>query len=516
MYQPDQVYRSRSVKTWPGDWEGRAILGLTLLERSTGREARYLKQILAKLPAQTNEYGYFGARLDRKSINEQLLSGNGWMLRALCERYQQTRDPRMLEILQKTVRHLVLPTRGLHASYPIDPAARKATGEAAGGTVGQIGKWQVSSDVGCDFIFLAGVAHAAALLEDRGAGEVVEEMIERFLMVDLERIKAQTHASLTAMTALLRWYDRTGDSRLLTAVRDRYRLYRTKALTETFSNYNWFGRPEWSEPCAIIDSLIVANQLWRYTGETAYLEDAHQIWFNGLGRAQRANGGYGTDTCVSARNPSVKVHLYEAFWCCTMRGGEGHARSIEYSYFTRPGELAVTFFNDSVATLNLGTGTVRLRQTTGYPYEGSVKLEVLGSTVRTPAKIRLFAPHWTARHQVRRNGQAVTASATGGWVEVALPLRAGDAVEYSFEQKVGPREAVQPSDRYQVMAAGPLVLGAAAAPVDAVAPRTPLAALAAGVFQAHDSFTLSRLNDLNELRDAEKDPCLRQVLFRRS
>ena len=51
----------------------------------------------------------------------------------------------------------------------------------------------------------------------------------------------------------------------------------------------------------------------------------YSIYFNGQGRAQRNNGGYGTDTCAGAYDPFLRVKHYEAYWCCTMRGGEGNA-----------------------------------------------------------------------------------------------------------------------------------------------------------------------------------------------
>jgi hypothetical protein len=136
--------------------EGRTVLALTLLARSTHREARYLNDILEQYPGRMNASGYFGPPLDLKAIDEQQLSGHGWVLRGLSEYCEWRRDARSREMLERIVRNLALPTRGRHSSYPIDPAARKhAAGGAFGDIASQIGSWEVSTDIGCDFILVA-------------------------------------------------------------------------------------------------------------------------------------------------------------------------------------------------------------------------------------------------------------------------------------------------------------------------------------------------------------------------
>ena len=39
-------------------------------------------------------------------------------------------------------------------------------------------------------------------------------------------------------------------------------------MTATYENYNWFGnghKETWTEPCAVVDSLILALELYRLT-----------------------------------------------------------------------------------------------------------------------------------------------------------------------------------------------------------------------------------------------------------
>ena len=517
IYRPPQVFESMAVKTWPGDWEGRTVLGLTLLSRSTHRESRYLDEILRLYPAKMNSQGYFGPLLDPKSIDEQQLSGHGWVLRGLCEYYEWKHDERALEMIDKIVRNLVLPTAGQHSTYPIDPAVRFHQGGAVGEIVEHLGNWKLSSDNGCDFIFLDGVIHAYQVRGGTDLNALIDEMITRFLEADVVAMKAQTHATLTGLRALLRHYENSGDPKLLEAVENRYKLYRNQAMTETYANFNWFERPDWSECCAIIDSFMIAVTLWRHTGDMVYLEDAHLIYFNGMGRGQRNNGGYGVDTCAGAHDPYLAINMYEAYWCCTMRGGEGNARAVESTYFSRPGELVLPFFHDSKASLKIGEGAVTLRQTTAYPYQGKVKLEIISSSPVLPVRVSFAAPSWTKSHQLRLNGKDVPLTASNGFVAMQSPLRAGDTIALDFDLVAGARDTFNPHSirGYHAFHSGPLVLGyegpsEIALPGDAeIIPDEP------GSFRAKGTGTrLTRINNLNVLKVSEKDPCRRQVLFR--
>ncbi len=552
IYKPGALWRQTNWKSWPGDFEGRALLADTLLARATWKVPAYYDAMVSAYPAQLNAQGYFGPALDTRAINEQQLSGHGWFLRALCEVYAyqredaggvQTQTPdETLGMIRAVVRNLALPLRGKYAAYPIDPAVRAQAAAATtpgamdGRLNGQHGDWVVSSDTGCAFIFLDGLAQAWVVLKGAGAPEaaalkaLVDEATARFEAMDLLAVKAQTHASLTGMRALLRVQAETGDARLLAAVRERYALYRRTAMTATYANTNWFGRPEtWTEPCAVIDSFMVATQLWQRTGEASYLEDAHRIWFNGVGRGQRGNGGFGTDTCAGFGQAWLRVRSYEAYFCCTMRGGEGLARAAQSLYFTRAaqggtGEVTVPFFSDSEATVDLGGGPMKLRQTTEYPYAGRVRIEVVSAPERAGAvTLRLFRPEWAQGPRVTVNGAGVNAAAADGFVTVRVTPKAGDVVAYEFGNRVGARDvAAMPG--YFAMEAGPLVLGYRPEGEFDLRDASPAAmalrrdarlepAMEGGSWRVGDA-VLGRVNDLHDGSAGVRDACVRQVVFR--
>ena len=325
-YQPDNIFLTNQQSNyWPGDTEGRTVLGLTLDAQASKRTPQYLDEIIKRFPEHLNRKGYFGDIPPHSILDEQQLSSNGWVLRGLCEYYLWKHDAKVLAMINQMVDSLILPTRGMHLNkYPIDPKKRIHIGEYSGSRyTNPVNNWVLSSDIGCDFIFLDGVVQAYQVTQNENLKPVIEEMIELFLKIDLFEIQAQTHATLTALRALSRYYNLSHQASLVPEIESRYRLYREQGMTENFENYNWFQRPLWTEPCAIVDSYILAVNLWRYTGKPSYLEDAQLIYYNGIGATQRYNGGFGCNSCSGAGSPLLLRKVQEAHWCCTMRGGEG-------------------------------------------------------------------------------------------------------------------------------------------------------------------------------------------------
>lgn len=528
-YQPPKVHSDESQ--WPGDMEGRTVLALTLLARAAHRNPRYLDQILSLFPKWMNARGFFGPIYSDGSINEQQLSGHGWVLRGLCEHYQWTHDERSLAMLQKIVENLVLPTAGAHESYPIDPSQRQHAGKYEGSIIAQKGRWILSTDTGCDFIFLDGVIHAYDVLHIPALAEIIDEMIERYLQIDLVAIKAQTHASLTGMRGLLRYASLTGSTDLVRAAQERYRLYTSYGMSETYANWNWFGRPMWTEPCAIIDAFMLAVQLWQLTGNAQYLEGAHLMYFNAMGHGQRYNGGFGCDTCagvepvaqadgshVLAFSPFLKISTPEAWWCCTMRGGEGLSRAVEYSYFHSPDSLVLPFFHESETVVPLAGRAIRLGQTTGYPYQGWTQLEVLdGDSSGEALWLRLFAPSWTRSHSLTRNGQPLEMAVADGFASARVPLVRGDVLRLTFSQKIGAaapiNQTLPPLQGYHTLRHGPLILGTETKDEIRLGDDVELMPAASGQWRVKGQDTaFAAINDLLH-REVSQETYCRQVLF---
>lgn len=458
-FQPiEDVGCFREAKySWPGDMEGRTILSLALLQQAVDRKAIYLQKTLDMLPERFNDKGFFGKDF-APQCDEQQLSGHGWYLRGLCESYLDTRDPETKKKILHVIDNLVVPTKGKHKLYPIDPDKRdKEHGTYSGTVVDKQGLWRLSSDIGCDYIFMDGVIQAADILNRNDLYPIIDEMVNRFLEIDLVAIKAQTHATLTALRGLIRYAQLTGREDLVAETEERFNLYVAKGSTENHMNYNWFGRPTHTEPCAFVDAFMVATQLWQMTGKTGYLEEAHKIYYNGICHAQHANGGFGLNECSGSNDGFLKMKAPEAWWCCTMRGSEGLIRAAEYSFMHSGNTLILPFFND--AQIEFGDGTFNVE--TEYPYEGTVAITVVEAP-RKGIAISLFKPSWSGSAAVTLNDKSQDITEQDCFIIFDGRLRSGDTLVYTFPQQpyLVPTHNENTIAGYQKIYQGPLILAA--------------------------------------------------------
>lgn len=522
-YQPDKVFRSDNY-SWPGDWEGRTILALTLLSRVTDRTPRYLEKIMELFPKKMNEKGYLGEVYPEGTINEQQLSGHGWLLRGLCEYYQLHGKQQTLDQIERIVSNLALPLKGYIASYPITEEARgsdRESGEEMGSIQGKSGDWILSSDIGCAFIFLDGLTQANLLLEDPKLNSLIEEMITRYLDMDFIGVKAQTHATLTTLRAILRYYEQIGETSLLTAVQEIFELYKTEGMTANYANYNWFGRPEWTEPCAVIDSFIVAVSLWNHTRDSRYLEDTHHIYYNAILHGQRANGGFGTDTCAGAGTPFIKPRssAFEAYWCCTMRGSESMARTVEFSHFVEDQAIYLPFYFNNQVRLRLRNGSITLTQQSDYPYSGECNITVSECTISTPLSFHLFLPGWLNNPTISLNGDGSSQKTEGDFAVVKRTWKPGDHIRLTGEMDLYVMDSFGKHNLngYHTFRHGPCILGTQTEEEISLGKESALQYEGFGRYRIPDTNRrLTPLSNIINIRENDARDYQRQILFRSS
>lgn len=455
-----------NYEPFPGDAIGRNMNALTLLSRALHLEPpANLQAIIEHSPGLHNPDGYLGPQLPESRANEDTLAGHNAYFYGWCEYALWTKDPKAIAIVKTMAANLFVPCQKAISLYRVDsPEAASMHWVLSGGDIGQL------------FTLLDGITRTYALVPTPELKAAIETMIARYQSLDLVKISAQTHAMLSAATGILRWYELHHRPEDLVFAERLYQQYRKEAMTETYENYNWFNRPEWTEACAVVDSFILTTHLWRLTGKPEYLEDAHRILFNGFLPGQMHHGGFGTGPCVGANGICRSKMHDEAPFCCSMRGGEGLARAIQSSYFLDRDTVILAFYSDNTAILRFTDGTCKIRQCTGYPHEGTVRLEVLESQVTHEKHLRFFVPSWVEQDSLRVevNGDKVEPHIEGSFAEIRGLPAVGMAIEVKFKQKSGSQPALHP-DRWPGATryfSGPLLLGSSTA--DASEPMTPL------------------------------------------
>lgn len=321
-YQIQEVFSDLSSYDWPGDKEGRALLAFVSHYKIHGKKIPCMEQMIAALPEKTNTFYFFGEE-GSGVIDEQQLSGHSWYLRGLLEYYQQFGEEKVLEYARMVVKHLYLPLSDKIADYPFE-REEKLEGDVSGSIAGILKGWKLSTDTGCVFMCVDGLAHYYEITKDTEIAELLQKLREKFDAMDVVKLKSQTHCCLTAARGFLRMYKLTQEKAYLESTVQIAHKYIECGMTETYQNYNWWGRGEtWTEPCAIVDSLMVMTEIYKITGEEAYRKLAARIWHNGFAALQVGNGGAGTTTTVNRNQTELYTLMYEAFFCCTMRLAEG-------------------------------------------------------------------------------------------------------------------------------------------------------------------------------------------------
>ncbi len=399
-YHPDRVFEMESGSDWPGDYPGRLILALANLAQFTDAVLNRLAHLITMLPAALNERGYLGPI--HREFDEQQLAGHAWLVSGLLAHHRLTRDPESRRMAHRIIESLFLPLIGNLADYPVRRDDGGSDGAASGVIDRRQGDWLLSSDTYCIFIVLEGVVAGFA----DGSDPRVRTLIDEFLVLldrdDLVSCRAQLHASMTAARSVLDYAVLTGSDAALNTARRLYQTYRRNGRTLNDATFNWFGRPDsWTEPCAMVDTFLLARGLWWATGNVEYLDDAHRIEINGLGHSQRPNGGFGLDSVTLPDQPWLTTAEYEATWCCTMRGAIGLVEArIGGVRFGPVGtnRLNIDFFHSM--QIQDPSGAVELLMATDYPNNGTVVLTATRTPEGRPVQVEFHVPPWVGPEQL--------------------------------------------------------------------------------------------------------------------
>ena len=135
----------------------------------------------------------------------------------------------------------------------------------------------------------------------------------------------------------------------------------------------------------------------------------NRIYYNALRSLQRTNGGAGCQTCLTPDRDVLKVFMYEADFCCSMRLAEGLLALKELSYIETGDGITVVFNENSHAAF---PGGVTVAQGFVRGREGSVTFTV--ENKGGAGRLKIYVPRGVA---VRG------AAAEGGFV--VLPLSTG-------------------------------------------------------------------------------------------
>jgi hypothetical protein len=129
--------------------------------------------------------------------------------------------------------------------------------------------------------------------------------------------------------------------------------------------------------------------------------------------------------------------------CCQHNHSQGWPYYAEHLWMATPDNgLAAILYNSSTVTAKAGNGKgslVTLKQTTYYPFDEHIKIEVLSpSAVTFPLYLRI--PGWCSNPGIKVNGKALVDTIAASYVRLEKRWKQGDVIELTLPMRLAIRE----------------------------------------------------------------------------
>lgn len=264
----------------------------------------------------------------------------------------------------------------------------------------------------------------------------------------------------------------TGDESLLAAVNRLHdnvslkRMYVTGGIGPSAHNegfekdYDLPNESAYQETCATVGLALWNHRMLKLTGDGRYADLMELSFYNSfLGGVSRE----GTSFCYV--NPmrsdgDFKRSPWYSVPCCPTTIVRTFPRMGSYVYGQSDDGLWVNLFISGEATAALANGQqVKLRQTTAYPWEGGVKIEVETASPQA-FTLHVRVPGWAENHTVAVNGQRTDAPVASGYSDIQREWANGDTVELTFPIEIDRLQAhpnVVPDHGKIALRRGPLI-----------------------------------------------------------
>jgi DUF1680 family protein len=220
------------------------------------------------------------------------------------------------------------------------------------------------------------------------------------------------------------------------------RMYLTGGLGPSAANegftkdYDLPNDTAYAETCASVALIFWAKRMLNLDLDGAYADIMEQALYNGALSGLSRDG-----TRYFYQNPleSDGSHMrwdWHPCPCCTMNVSRLVASIGGYFYSVGSGVAAVHLYGGSTASLTINGTGVALRQTTDYPWDGNVRIEV-DPTAPLDFALKLRIPGWARSATIAINGQRVDADRRErGYVEIRREWRQGDRIELDLPMPV--------------------------------------------------------------------------------
>ncbi|MFB6307993.1 MAG: glycoside hydrolase family 127 protein [Haloarculaceae archaeon] len=189
----------------------------------------------------------------------------------------------------------------------------------------------------------------------------------------------------------------------------------------------------YAETCAAIGSIFWNQRMFELTGDRKYADLIERTLYNGFLAGVSLDGTeFFYDNVLESDGSHTRQGWFDCA-CCPPNIARMLASLERYLYATTDHDLYVNQYMGSTATPELHGTDIEIEQTTDYPWDGSVTIDI-DAAEPTVFALHLRVPEWCSEASVEVNGDPVEV----GDEEYITLERAWDTdrIDVTFEQSV--------------------------------------------------------------------------------
>ena len=201
-------------------------------------------------------------------------------------------------------------------------------------------------------------------------------------------------------------------------------------------DYDLPDETAYAETCATIGLVLWNHRMLQFKGESRFADVMERGLYNGFLSGVSLEG-----THFLYENPLSSAgerHRVEWFICpcCPPNVARLLASIGNYFYSTSTDGAWVHLFAGNEANLQIGDQSVKITQSTRYPWDGAVKFEI-NPERPAPFTLHIRLPDWCEHYQLKLNGTALDLKAdASGYLGITRTWKSGDTVLYDMDMPV--------------------------------------------------------------------------------
>ncbi|MDR2495635.1 MAG: glycoside hydrolase family 127 protein [Tannerellaceae bacterium] len=201
-------------------------------------------------------------------------------------------------------------------------------------------------------------------------------------------------------------------------------------------DYDLPNREAYCETCASVGMVMWNARMNRLTGDGKYIDVLERAMYNGAlaGISLEGNRFFYVNPLES------DGHHHRQEWygcaCCPSQASRFLPSVGGYVYGTSEDALWVHLYMGNTAEINAGGRSLRLRQSTRYPWDGDVEIEILSVSSAMPGEIRLRIPQWCRSWTVEVNGRRLSPPVDKGYAVITGLRQAADRIRLHMDMPV--------------------------------------------------------------------------------